>query len=185
MGWIDEISVMAADGELRDLYKSIEAKRGKVARILSVQSLDPPALRIHLDLYMHLMFSSGPLTRREREAIAVAVSAADGCAYCVAHHGEALGRYEKDPRVLQELCQAEGPVGEARLRAMADYARRLTSDPSIIDEGDVQDLRSAGLTDKEILRVNLVTAYFNFVNRIALGLGVVTDAEEVGGYRAT
>ena len=37
--------------------------------------------------------------------------------------------------------------------------------------------------DKDILDVTLIVAYFNFVNRIALGLGVTFDAEELSGYR--
>jgi len=40
-----------------------------------------------------------------------------------------------------------------------------------------------GLTDEEILSVNLVTSYFNFVNRIALGLGVEFSEEEIKGYK--
>ncbi len=52
-----------------------------------------------------------------------------------------------------------------------------------MDEAQVMTLRSAGLTDQDVLRTSLVTAYFNFVNRIALGLGVSQDANEVAGYR--
>jgi hypothetical protein len=39
------------------------------------------------------------------------------------------------------------------------------------------------LADEDILLANLVVAYFNFVNRIALGLGVEHGAEEVSGYK--
>jgi alkylhydroperoxidase family enzyme len=44
-------------------------------------------------------------------------------------------------------------------------------------------MRDQKLTDEDILAVNLVAAYFNFVNRIALGLGVKHSEEEMGGYR--
>jgi alkylhydroperoxidase family enzyme len=44
-------------------------------------------------------------------------------------------------------------------------------------------LREQGLGDEEILAVNLIVAYFNFINRIAQGLGVEVTAEEVQGYR--
>jgi alkylhydroperoxidase family enzyme len=43
-------------------------------------------------------------------------------------------------------------------------------------------MRAQGLPDEEILAVNLITAYFNFVNRVAQGLGVEPTSEEVAGY---
>lgn len=183
MGWIDEIPEADAQGPLRQIYDAVKAQRGRVARILSVHSLDPPALQHHLDLYMHLMFSPGPLNRREREAIAVTVSAANGCAYCVAHHMEALERYEKDEAVLSQVREAPEQIANPRLRAMLLYARKLTIAPATMDEAEVAALRDAGLADADVLRINLVTAYFNFVNRIALGLGVQADAQEVAGYK--
>lgn len=182
MSWISEVPDNEAQGPLREIYAAIKAQRGKVARILSVHSLDPPALQHHVDLYMHLMFAPGPLSRREREAIAVTVSAANGCAYCVAHHMEALARYEKNAAVLTEMREAPADLANPRLRAMLLYARKLTTAPSSMDETQMVALRADGLTDQEILRINLITAYFNFVNRIALGLGVTTDAQEVAGY---
>jgi uncharacterized peroxidase-related enzyme len=154
----------------------------KRARILSVHGLDPPALQFHLNLYMHLMFSPGPLSRREREAIAATVSAANGCVYCVAHHLEALQRYEKDEAVLTAVREAPDQLVAQRLLAMLLYAHALTVAPSTLDKLQVVALRTAGLTDQDVLRINLVTACFNFVNRIALGLGVKADAEEITGY---
>lgn len=182
MSWISETPESEAHGPLRDIYDAIRKQRGKVARILGVHSLDPGALQHHLDLYMHLMFSPGPLSRREREAIAVVVSAANGCAYCVAHHLEALHRYEKDEAVLAAVRAAPGRLADSRLRAMLLYAQKLTAAPSTMDQAQLATLRAEGLTDPDILRINLVTAYFNFVNRIALGLGVEADSEEITGY---
>jgi alkylhydroperoxidase family enzyme len=60
---------------------------------------------------------------------------------------------------------------------------KLTGTPSSVGEGDTESMRAAGFDDADILLVTLIVAYFNFVNRIALGLGVAFDADEVGGYR--
>jgi alkylhydroperoxidase family enzyme len=49
--------------------------------ILASHSLNPDALRAHVALYRTIMFGASPLTRPEREAIAVAVSAANNCHY--------------------------------------------------------------------------------------------------------
>ena len=49
-------------------------------------------------------------------------------------------------------------------------------------ESDLDELRAAGLSDRDILDVTLITAYFNFVNRIAQGLGVTFSDEEITGY---
>jgi alkylhydroperoxidase family enzyme len=50
-------------------------------------------------------------------------------------------------------------------------------------ESDLDPLRAEGLSDQDILDITLIVAYFSFVNRIALGLGVSYSAEELAGYR--
>lgn len=55
---------------------------------------------------------------------------------------------------------------------MLDYVDQLTRHPASISESDVADLRESGFTDRAILDINQVAAYYNFVNRIADGLGV-------------
>lgn len=67
-----------------------------------------------------------------------------------------------------------------RERAMLSYAVKLTLTPSEMGQADVQHLREVGLSDAAILDVCQVTAYYNYVNRLAEGLGVEL---EDGGER--
>ena len=184
MSWIDEVDVDDAEGKLEALYAELLEKRGKVSNIIKVHSLNPEALENHLDLYMTVMFDRSGLSRAEREAIAVVVSATNECAYCVNHHAEALRRYIKDDEILEMLMSADGlETLEPRLSNIVRHAEKLTSAPSAMTETDLGELRAVGLTDKDILDLTLVVGYFNFVNRIALGLGVSFSADELGGYK--
>ncbi|MCH7893994.1 MAG: peroxidase-related enzyme [Proteobacteria bacterium] len=185
MAWINEIEEQDADGELRTVYDELLKSRGKLANILQVQSLNPGALKTHVDLYMHLMFARSGLSRKEREAIAVVVSANNECSYCVNHHYEPLARYEKNAQVLAKIRNAEAlDTLDARLAGMLKHAEKLTTNPHQVSADDVQKLRDLGLSDSDILDITLVTAYFNFVNRIALGLGVAYSEEEIQGYES-
>ena len=184
MSWIDEVDVAEADGQLESIYAELVAKRGKVSNILKVHSLNPEAMQNHLDLYMTIMFGKSGLTRAEREAIAVVVSANNDCAYCVNHHAEALRHHVKDDETLEMLMAADGlETLEPRLSNIVRHAEKLTTAPSAMTESDLGELRAVGLSDKDILDLSLVTAYFNFVNRIALGLGVEFTPEEMTGYK--
>ena len=184
MSWIDEIEVGAADGKLQEVYAELVEKRGKISNILKAHSLNPEALSNHLDLYMTLMFGKSGLSRLEREAIGVVVSAANDCAYCVNHHAEALRRYLDDEETLELLMSADGlETLEPRLSNIVRHADKLTSAPSAMTEIDLGELRAVGLSDGDILDLTLIVAYFNFVNRIALGLGIEFSAEETSGYR--
>lgn len=183
MAWIEEIEPEHAEGELAQLYGQLLEQRGKVANILKVHSLNPPALANHLDLYMTLLFGKSGLSRAEREAIAVVVSANNHCDYCVNHHAEALRRYIKDDHVLQRLMTAsELHELEPRLAAITRHAGKLTATPNDVVPPDLALLKAQGLSDKDILDLTLVVGYFNFVNRIALGLGVSYSADELTGY---
>ena len=184
MSWIDEIDVGEADGKLKAMYAELIKQRGKISNILSVHSLNPEALGNHLDLYMTLMFGKSGLSRLEREAIGVVVSAANECEYCVHHHAEALRHYLDDEETLDLLMTADGLEDlEPRLSNIVRHADKLTSAPSAMTESDLGELRAVGLSDKDILDLTLIVGYFNFVNRIALGLGVDFTADETSGYR--
>ena len=60
---------------------------------------------------------------------------------------------------------------------MVDYAVRLTREPGGMGEADVTALKNAGFDDTGILDICQVTAYYNFVNRLANGLGVELESE--------
>ena len=82
------------------------------------------------------------------------------------------------------LMSADGlETLEPRLSNIVRHAEKLTSAPEAMTESDLGELRAVGLSDSDILDVSLIVAYFNFVNRIALGLGVSYSAEEISGYR--
>lgn len=57
-------------------------------------------------------------------------------------------------------------------RALCDFAVKLTLDPAAMNEGDVARLREFGFDDAAVTIAVQVIAYFNYINRIAEGLGV-------------
>ena len=183
MSWIAETPVSEADGKLAETYDALIKQRGKVSNILMVHSLNPEAMSNHLDLYMTIMFGKSGLSRAEREAVAVVVSASNDCEYCVNHHAEALRRYVKDEEIVNLLMSADGlETLQPRLSNIVRHAEKLTTAPAAMTESDLGELRAEGLSDRDILDLTLIVAYFNFVNRIALGLGVSYSAEEMSGY---
>jgi uncharacterized peroxidase-related enzyme len=182
--WIRVIEPEEATGRLRQVYEETVKKRGKLAQIHKIHSLNPESLSAHMELYLALMFGPSPLPRRERELIGVAVSRTNGCAYCVAHHSDALSRYEKRPEIIKAVQTGRWDGLEPRDGALCRYAEKLTRCPREMEERDLAPLRQEGLRDEDILDAAQITAYFNFVNRLVLGLGVAVEEEkEREGYR--
>lgn len=59
----------------------MRAARGEAANIYQVHSVLPEVMTAHLELYRELMFGPSELKRTEREIIALAISATNGCRY--------------------------------------------------------------------------------------------------------
>lgn len=176
MAWIPVTPPSEATGELKEEYERAVKDRGALANVFTVTSLHPGFLACHLSLYEEVHFGESPLSRRERELIATVVSRANECAYCVTHHADAFGRHAKEPG-LQAIVATDYKKAKlsARERALADHALKLTRVPGDVTAADLESLRSVGLTDRAILDLTLVVAYFNFVNRLASGLGLTAD----------
>lgn len=184
MAFIDIIEPEDASGSLKEIYDDLRQKRGKLARIHKIQSLNPETIVTHMDLYMSIMFSKSPLSRAQREMMAVVVSAANQCEYCQLHHGEALNHYWKDRKKVNQLRNDYNKLDLDNVDArLCRLAQKLTIHPNKIEEEDIAPLKNTGLSDRAILDAVLVINYFNFVNRIVMGLGVEADEKEMQGYK--
>jgi alkylhydroperoxidase family enzyme len=81
LAWIETIPEEDAEGRLSEAYRRISGSSGGVANILKIQSLHPEAVRDHFSFYRTIMFGKSPLSRAEREAVAVVVSLENECHY--------------------------------------------------------------------------------------------------------
>ncbi|MFQ6012157.1 MAG: peroxidase-related enzyme [Thermoplasmata archaeon] len=183
MSWIEVVDPEAAEGVLAEVYDEVGRRRGEIADIHQVQSLNPAAMKAHLDLYLSVVYRKGGLSRAQREMIGVVVSCLNRCPYCVVHHAEALAHHQESAEVVEGVKEdyREAPL-RPEDRAMLDYAAKVTKAPWTMTEKDVEALREAGFTDGEVLDINLIASYFNFVNRVVHGLGVDLEASEERVY---
>lgn len=185
MARIKVISYEESDGRLREIYDQIIQSRGKLAEVHQMQSLHPETILSHMNLYMDIMFGSSPLSRSTRELIAVIVSRTNRCSYCVHHHAAALQNYWKDEAKIQALMDGkDSEILDAKELSIAQFTRQLTLTPSApIIASKIEKLKKMGFSDRAILDMNLVISYFNFVNRMVLGLGVELEADAGKGYK--
>lgn len=183
MPWIDYVNEDEAKGELVYIYDEIKKKRGKLSNVMKIHSLNPDVIKKHMELYISIMFGKSDLSRKDRELIAVVVSSINNCNYCVKHHAEALSHYWKDPEKLKKLIKDFNTIEfSEKTQEMLKYVFQLTKSPNKICKNDINILKTKGFSDRDILDINLIVSYFNFVNRIVLGLGVEFSDEEIKGY---
>ena len=183
--WIEFVPYSEAEGKLKILYDRIKGPNNNVDNIMLVHSLRPHTLEGHMVLYKNVLHhTSNTLPKWLLEMVGVFVSVLNRCAYCVEHHFAGLRRLLQDDAKANQIRVAleaeQFNVFDAREQAILRYAHALTVNPASVDESLVQHLRSAGLTDGEILEVNQVVAYFAYANRTVLGLGVTTDGDILG-----
>ena len=81
MAWIEVINEDEATSRLAEMYAKMVEPWGGVDNIMKIHSLNPGSLLGHLEFYQALMRGRSPLSRAQREMIAVAVSAANRCHY--------------------------------------------------------------------------------------------------------
>lgn len=81
MTFIQPIEPDDAEGQLARIYDASVKRGGRVYNIIKVQSLNPPALQSMMQLYLAVMHGDSPLSRAQREMMAVVVSRANDCHY--------------------------------------------------------------------------------------------------------
>lgn len=120
----------------------------------------------------------GALTLAQREFIGVIVSAVNSCPTCLIIHGNKLGELIGDHGRARRIAINYRSVRlSPQERAIADYCVKLTEHPGRMEAADVQVLRDAGLSDREIYYVIETASVFNLTNRMTSGYGMRPDEE--------
>ena len=93
-------------------------------------------------------------------------------------HSAALARESGDASLAETVASGIFERLDERMAALCRYGVKLTLDPHGMERDDVEELRQAGLDDRAIVDANQVVSYYNYVNRVADGLGV--ELEDTG-----
>ena len=186
MSWIKTIDYNEAENSLKRIYDRVKGPGNNVDNVLLIHSLRPHTLIGHMTLYKSVLHNSNnTLPKWYLEAIGVYVSYLNQCDYCVAHHFAGFSRLIGDPERADHFLKA---VHKDNLSSFFDdqfffgiqYAKKLTLDHANITSADIAELKEVGFSEGEILEVNQVTSYFNYVNRMVVGLGVTTEGDIIG-----
>jgi alkylhydroperoxidase family enzyme len=81
MSYIEQVPYEEATGLLARLYRTYDRGDGRLDHIIRVHSLNPRSMKDHVELYSHLMRGPSPLSRIQREMLAVTVSSLNDCFY--------------------------------------------------------------------------------------------------------
>ncbi len=180
----DHISVLGVpdpatlDDDLKVIWAKCVEKLGFVPNVFSTYSKKPQRLRHFMAMYNDIMLAPSGLSKLEREMIAVVVSSANRCYYCLVAHGAAVRQLSGDPE-LGEMMALNYRVArlDARQRAMLDFAWKLTTTPNLVDDADRDGLRGLGLSEEDIFDLAETTAFFNLSNRMASVTDMMPNAE--------
>ncbi len=165
-------------------FAKCEEKLGFVPNVLKAYAFDNAKLEAFVAFYNDLMLGPSGLSKLEREMIAVAVSSANRCYYCLAAHGAVVRKLSGDPVLGDQIVMNYRAARlSARERAMLDFAWKLTVELHGVEEEDRARLRAAGFTDRDIWDIAAIAAFFNMSNRLASATDMRPNAEYHGMAR--
>jgi uncharacterized peroxidase-related enzyme len=175
MAYVNEIDASSAGPKLRELYRAIETQMGFLPHYFQALGAKPEMVEAQLTLNDAVM-GDGALPNVVKEQIGIVVSGINSSSYCIAIHMELLRRFGVEKNLARKLAvdYQHTPV-EEKTQALFRFADKLTRTPDDIEESDVDALRKAGWDDPAIRETVLAVAYFNFINRVSQGLGLIAD----------
>lgn len=152
--------------EARPVLDEIGKRLGFIPNVHRLLALSPASLSgmAALESAMTRVFDV-----RTREAVALAVSEANGCDYCLAAHSHIAGHFAKVTPEEIALNRQGGSADPVRA-AIARLSRRLIETRGKVSDADLAMAREAGLNDRQIIETVAMTArasLTNFMNNVA------------------
>lgn len=167
MNRIAQLDLAEATGRTKQLFEGVQAKLGVVPNLFRVLGNAPAALEAYLDFSGMLAGASFDAKLREQIALTVAGSNLSG--YCLSAHAFIGGRAGLSEREIADAGHAIGAT--AKTDAILKFARNVVVQRGEVSDADLEQARTSGLTDAEIVEtvahvaLNIFTNYLNHVAR--------------------
>jgi uncharacterized peroxidase-related enzyme len=175
--WVQTVAPEEAEGVLKEAYDWQAARLGEPTEYTQLGSLQPELVYERLRLYKVVDQLESGLSERERNVVVYVTSVLNDTPHCASG-----ARYKleidglPDDLIARLAADPSGTTtGDARLDAIVDYTATLTRAPGATTEAQIDRLRSAGLSDADIVALNNLSAYYSYTNRVATGLGLRSE----------
>lgn len=186
--WIETVPEHRARDVLREAYEMVGRPDGTVHNLYRAFSLWPELLP-WADGYHRVLLHSRDtaLPRWFLELLGTQAAMLSDCSYAFTHHSAnfkaLLGDADRGEEMLAALKEDRPDEAfEPKEAAILRYGAKLVREPQAMRRADVEALRAAGATDREILEANQVSAIFAYWVRVINGLGVRLGDEKIGAY---
>jgi uncharacterized peroxidase-related enzyme len=155
-------SLESDSGPSGQVYAQIKKAIGSVPNTYAAIAAHGPAA-LKAVLAADAVLAAGTLTKRDQEVIKLAISAADGCEYCVAAHSHLAKLAGVKPDVLKQIREGR-PTGDAERDALVGFVRKLKQSSGTVTDEDFAAIKAAGFSDAQLVEISLAFATMAFTN---------------------
>jgi uncharacterized peroxidase-related enzyme len=164
MSRLTAIQPEAATGATAEIFAKIKKAVGKVPNAYATIGTHSPE-SLGAILGVEAVIAAGTLSKQEVEAIKLAVSEVAGCDYCVAAHTLA-GKFAGFTPETMKQVRAGAATGDAKRDALVHYVRVLVTTHGTVAANEVEAIRAAGYTERQIIEIALAVASITFTNLV-------------------
>lgn len=173
MSFVGLVSEEEASPAVKQLYEQVQQQFGFLPNYFQALGRSAEVVNAHLALG-EAVARDGALSQTLKEQIGMVVSGLNTSSYCIAIHMEMLRKLGVEKKLGKKLAtDYENAPVEEKVKALFRFADKLTRKPEEMKKADAEALRAAGWEDAAIFETVLAVSWFNFINRISLGLGLV------------
>lgn len=171
--FLGEIEANPKPGPYADAIMAAKQAGTEYWGIWNILAFHPMASYHLCELSHELMHKEAPISAALRELIAAYTSSLNRCDFCMHAHAAVAAHLYGDTELVQGvLSDPETSALAEKEKALLRFVRRLTLEPSVITQEDMDTLRQAGWDEPSIYYAIGACALFNYYNRFVLGNGV-------------
>lgn len=165
MSRLNLIDSQHSSGRTAELLEQVQKKLGMTPNLIRVFANSAAVLQAYLSIGEAL--SGGLLSSKVREQIALTVAESNSCGYCLAAHSALAKTVGLSQDQILDARRSDAP--DAKTRSALRFARQVAEKRGLVDDADLDAVRSTGWSDGEIAEIvanvvaNIFTNYFNHV----------------------
>ena len=158
--------------------KLIKADYGFIPNYFKAQTARPDLIDAQVQLIDATLLKEGALSRQLKEYVFLVCSAANLSTYCVTAHCEIIRMLKiegpEPEQIALDHMSTDLPIVD---KALLNFTLKLNNHPLKITQEDIDDLKTYGFNDQQILEAVICVGLAKFANYIGFGLGTVPDYE--------